>query len=267
MGSWFPTDNSKRTLGEYINAFGSDPSSFWGIYSPIYPLQELDAEFDDSQARYLHYLMSLGEHVVIDETRLHYRIEALRELDPEAFVVHLHRSVGGFVSSHLRPSRPPSSDPLRRLGALARGIHNKMTYWSRMDLPPGVQREEVIGRRPGSKFGLLLEKAGYRSEEIMLAPANARLFAYWHFHCRRIEYLGPILFGDRFRSVAYETFAQDPAGTMASLYGWIGLQMPAGLRYPEVRTAVPVSRAHRRRWNALSESLGFSSRETESLQR
>ena len=102
VAAWFPRNNHKKTLDEYIKIFGNDPKAFWGSCASIDPLQELDNTFTVEQARYLGVLLSQADNVVLDGTHLH--CPSVHKLSPDGYVVHLYRRASSFVTSHLRPN-------------------------------------------------------------------------------------------------------------------------------------------------------------------
>ena len=203
--------------------------------------------------------------MVIDETHLHFHLSALAKVTPDAYVIHLHRRASAFVTSHLRPSWSPGPTWPRRAVRLLRHEHNKAVFWTRQDFLPGMRRGDVIGHHSSSKFGLMLSQAGYDAERIMAAPVLVRLLAYWHYHYHYLEREGPLLYGERYRSLRYEHFATQPAEMMAQLYNWIGLSPPKDLDYTEVHPPKPPFRAGDRRWREAASIAGFSDEEIETL--
>lgn len=265
IGVNFPGNNEKCTQDEYIRCFGVTPKKFWRIFAPIGPLQELDVRFTAAQEAWLRCLLDHQQHVVIDETHCHLHLDAIKGFAPESHVVHLYRRAGSFATSHLRPSYVRRGSISRRLGHVARDRYNATAFWTRADLPPGMRRDEVIGSHKDSKFGLLLAEAGYDVDRIMCGSAVVRLLAYWHYHYRYLQREGPRVFGDRFRSLSFETFTGDPVGAMRELYEWSGVPLPAHMEYPDVYAAKRAYRPNDRRWREAARVAGFSGEEIETL--
>ena len=260
-----PGQNSRNSLGELKGVFEKDPALFWDRYAPLHPLEELDAEFKPEQKRYLRYLLLFGDRFVIDETHLHTHIEDMAKFPYQQKVIHLVRRARGFATSHLRSSWSKRTSLLRRAVRYLRNEYNKRVFWTRDDLPPGLRRDDAIGRSRYSKFGLMLEKAGYDAERIMGSTAIVRLLAYWHYHYHYLEKEGPKHFGQNFKTVWYEDFASDPERVMASLYEWMGMERPEGVRYDEVHPPKPPYKEHDRRWLEAARIAGFSEEELETL--
>ncbi len=260
-----PKQNSRQSYNEFIRIFIKNPEVFWKYYSPLHPIEELDTEFSSKQVQYLRFLFSQSSMVVTDETHLHLHLPALSKITPEAYVVHLHRRASAFATSHLRPSWSRETTWIRRIVRRLRHEHGKRIFWSRNDFLPGMCRGEVIGFHPQSKFGLMLTAAGYDADRIMRAPTLVRLLAYWHYHYHYLEREGPRLFGKRFLSLPYETFANDPGGTMRRLYDWIGLMPPAEMDYTQVHHPKPSYRPGDRRWREAAKTAGFTDEEIETL--
>ncbi len=265
VGMHFPKNNSKNTLTEYMSLFRRDPRYFWDIYQPIYPYQELDSDFTTEQERYVRMLFDQAQDMVVDETRMHLHLPAIFGVTPEAFVVHLYRRASAFVTSHLRPSLARKI----KLGFLIKNRlgneYRKRVFWSRNDIPPGMARNVLIGQHQHSKFGLMLADKGYDSERIMASSAVVRLLAYWHYHYHYLEREGPRVFGDRFCSMPYETFANEPLSTMRRLYEWIDMPLPDNVSYAQVHAPKSPFRPHDRRWQEAARIAGFTREEIETL--
>lgn len=260
-----PQQNSRESYGEFINLFRESPLRFWENYAPLHPIEELDAEFTPRQRKWLRLLLSRSRLTVIDETHLHLRLRSLRELSPDAHVIHLYRRASAFVSSHLLPSVPRPTSVSRRTARYLRNRYNRFHFWRRDRIPTELNRHQVIGSHPCSKFGLLLAASGYDSERIMAAPALVRLLAYWHYHFHYIEREGPTVFGRRFRTLSYEAFANGPVERMRELYEWIGLDPPKDNHYRDVHPPKPPFRAGDRRWREAAKIAGFGDEEIELL--
>lgn len=260
-----PGQNSRGSYGEFIELLKEDPLLFWKKYAPLHPIEELNNYFTKEQEEYLYFLLNQGEMLAIDETHLHLHVHQLGSFTPKADVIHLCRRASSFATSHLRSSWSSNTTLLRRVIRRLRHEYNKQVFWKRRDFLPGLNRHEVIGSHPLSKFGLILADAGYDAERIMTSSALVRLLAYWHYHYHYLEREGPRLFGDRFLSLRYEDFANDPQRIMTDIYQWLGMVPPDGVTYPDVHAPKPAFRANDRRWREAATIAGFSEEELETL--
>lgn len=259
-GNIYP--NSRAELAALVTA---DPVAFWSRYAPLNSLDELDPFFEQKQQQYLNFLISQSDRIVIDETRLHMHLPALVALDRETYIIHLHRKARAFVTSHLRPSLPDRHGLLRAVQRYVQNSYNKRDFWGRMNPPPRMKRDEVIGYSPSSKFGLLLTENGYDTNRIFRESAVVQLLSYWIFHYRYIEHEGPRLFGNHFYSLPYEAFANDPRGTMSSLYDWIDMRAPGDMSYAQVHRPKPPHRPFDKRWKEAARIAGFTQQDIETL--
>jgi hypothetical protein len=265
IGVWFPKNNPKRSHDEYANAFREVPRTFWSLYAPIDAFQELDGMLTAPQERYLSALLDLAPNVVVDETHLHFHLSAINKLTPDGYVIHLHRSARSFVTSHLLPSRSRQDSLLLDLKQRFGHAYRRRIFWKTFRIPPGMDRDKVVGQHPHSKFGLLLSEAGYDAQRTMRSPALVRLLAYWHYCYHHLEHEGRKQFGPRFISLAYESFATDPKGAMAKLYDWIGLAPPKGVAYSDVHPPKSPFRADDPRWRQAARAAGFREDELDTL--
>lgn len=245
--------------------FGDDPQSFWNVYSPFTPWDELDQYFSEAQSNYLNTLIGKHDNIVIDDTHLHLHCEDIPSIIKNAYVIHLFRRARGFVTSHLHPKWSRIGPFHRKLIRQLRYRYNELTFWSRSDFPAGVQRDDVIGSNPASKFGILLSDAGYDVKRIYESPAYVKLLAFWHFHFRHMESIGPRTFGDRFISLPYEDFAQAPRDTMDSIYRVTDTDIPKSASYDDVHFPKPGFKPLDKHWKEGALIAGFSESEIESL--
>ena len=204
---------------EFVRLVRGDAREFWGRYRPIRFSEELRDGLEPAQADYLRWLGAQGEDVVIDVTRCHFKLASLRELAPEATLVHLYRPPASHASSHLLPSAPG----LR--GRVKRSL-NRYRFWTRTHGYNGWSFESIIGQSPGSAFGRRLQQAGFDAAEVYSWPALGRLLAYWRVAYQQVEREGRALFGDRFVSQSFDGFCREPRASMQRIYATMGLEMP-----------------------------------------
>jgi hypothetical protein len=218
---------------EFHQLWARDPGLFWRRYRAVQGLEEIQDDLSDQQAGYLEFLLGSAEHVVFDLTRGHFKLASLAALAPDAVLVHLHRPPGSFATSHL----VPSGQQIPRLGnrretwtwllwnfALKR--LNRASFWSRRTRFDYWGLEGLIGSSPESLFGQRLREAGLDPDEVYRMPALGRLLAYWLVHHRRVEQDGARHYGDRFLSVNFDDFCQNPRDTVARVYRALGSQPP-----------------------------------------
>lgn len=263
-------NNYRGTTAEYALQLRRAPREFWRLFEPMHALQELDSDFTEKQKYWLRHLVreAGSSNIFIDETHLHLKIAALRGLFPNAHVIHLVRRPCSFVTSHLLPSLVPARGlaEFPRSGVRKmRNIARKQIFFRRMDQPPGMERETVIGNHPNSKFALLLGEAGYDVEQIMAAPSVVKLLAYWHYHYHYLDLHGPEIFGDRYRLVRYEDFATNPGREMAGVYDWLGMSLPSGVTYQDVHRPKLPFRSGDERWRQAARMAGFTEDEVETF--
>jgi hypothetical protein len=216
-----PRAHEKGTIDEYVRLLQVDPRGFWERYTPVDRVDEVRAGLSDRQAGYLRYLADSHDRVVMDLTRCHFKVEALRQVVPEAFVLHLHRAPAAFATSHLRPWLAQAERRWLRIGS------PREAFWGHEPRCNGWGLEEVMGTGPTSLFGIRLQERGYDPARVQAAPATARLLAFWQLHHDVVEEAGRRHFGERFLSLRFEDFCRDPASTVAGVCGWMGAEMPA----------------------------------------
>src|SRR5512145_732297 len=178
----------------------------------------------------------------MDETRCHFRLGALRQVVPDATVVHLFRAPAAFATSHLIPTGSGGFRANRlvqnwgRVGFFTR--RGRFNCWG---------LEELIGRHPDSLFGLRLREIGMDPAAVHALPAVGRLLAFWRLAYETVERDGPRLFGSRFVSVSFERFCRNPGKVAETFYAAAGLRPPE-LDLTRVKPAKQAYRADDSRW-------------------
>lgn len=256
-------EGARFTGREFAELYRRDPARFWHHYAPIPRHGELQDDLSDQQARWLGWLQSSADHTCIDVTRCHYKLASLRELDPEAIVVHLYRPPANWVTSVVQPStthfRRKSSARIRWLRTAQANVQSyrfRQAFWTARNQHRFKGFEELIGRHSGTSFGIRLAEAGMDPAAVYAMPDVGRLLAFWKLHYEHVEREGPRLFGDRFVSVNFNDFCRAPLPILSDVYRRAGLGAPAfdvsGIHPPPSPFA-----ATDPRWSAYAERLGL----------
>ncbi len=257
-----PDWNGARYTGrEYVALYERDPALFWERYAPIPRHTELQDGLGDRQRTYLGWLQSTGDHTCVDVTRCHFKLDGVRDVDPEAVVVHLYRPPANWVTSVTMPStthirrRGRWQDRVRHTVRLKVSAERfRRQFWTARDAHKFKGFEELIGTHPGTAFGVRLDQAGMDARSVYAMPDVGRLLAFWKLHFDHVEREGRRLFGDRFLSVNFNNFCRSPSDVVATVYERAGLDRPAldlsGIHPPPAPYAADDSR-----WAAYAEQL------------
>lgn len=246
-----PAEIPNRSRREVIDLFRKDPKEFWRRFAPIGVTEELQEELSDRQAAYLRFLIGSGS-VCTDVTRCHFKLRALREIVPDATVVHLFRAPAAFASSHLIPSGSGGF----RAGRLVRA-RGRLGFFTRGTRFDAWGMETLIGRHPESLFGRRLREIGMDPEAVLALPAVGRLLAFWRLAYETVERDAPRLFGDRFMSVSFEDFCREPRAAVERVYATAGSEPPDQLDFSRVHPARAPYRKDDPRWHRLLEQVGL----------
>jgi hypothetical protein len=246
-----PVEIPNRSRREFIEVFRNDPRAFWSSFAPIGILEELQDDFSDRQIAYLRYLIDPFDSICIDETRCHFRLDALREVVPDATVVHLFRAPAAFATSHLIPTGSGGFKANRLVQNWGR-----VGFFTRRDRYNWWGLEELIGCHRDSLFGLRLREIGLDPAAVYALPAVGRLLAFWRLAHETVERDGPRLFGARFVSVALERFCREPREVAEEVYAAAGVRAPE-LDLTRVKSAKRAYRVDDSRWRRLFEQVGL----------
>ena len=212
----------------------------WG--GPRDPALELQPELPAHVRDFLAFLVERGEDVVIKETRLYRKLEAVAGLDPDGALVHLVRDPRSVASSTMlgrgrrHAERYPSADDFFE-------ARTKRKLWSSRALSEGI-----IGAR-GSGV------ARWRRP-----PDFARVLAVWAYAFEQTR-RGAAAFGGRDALLRHEDLAADPRGALASVYGLIGRPLPDAVSRwasENVRRPAEIPFGDDPRWAAAVGRLGLS---------
>ena len=236
-----PAGHPKGTFTEYQRLIKTDSAQFWHRYAPIHRADELRTTLTQEQQDFLTWLTSQSEHTVVDLSRCHLKAEQLYDIDPDARVIHLHRSSRAFASSHLLPSRSGFRGRALRV-ALER------TFWTRSDRYDFWGLQSIIGTDPGSRFGHLLAEAGHDSDAIYQLPAVGRLLAFSRFMAERLAADGLQFFGSRYQPISFEDFARAPRSTVDDLCMRVGIDAPADTGAIRLNKPSPGHQPDSKRW-------------------
>jgi hypothetical protein len=207
----------------------------WG--GPRAPELELEADLPPHVRDWVAELLGSAPNVAIKETRLHHKLGAVAELDPDAAVVHLVRDPRAVTASMLLGRR------------------------RRIDLYPDA--DAFFTARTGRR----LWSSRRISEELLASlavgddvPDFVRPLVVWRAAVAAMERDGPRLFGDRYALVRLEDLRADPAHELGRIYALIGRAAPdevTAWATANIRRGGDVAYADDPRWARAARLLGM----------
>ncbi len=209
----------------------------WG--GPRAPELELDSELPEHCRGLLAHLLSQAPDVAIKETRLHHKLGALAELDPEAAVVHLVRDPRAVTASML----------LGRRG--------------RTDIYPDADTffTARTGRRLWSSRRISTEVATRRRSLDLRSdiPDFLRPLLVWKAAFETTAGDGERRFGERYALVRLEDLRADPRRELERIYALTGRPLPeavADWAAANIRRDAEIRFADDPRWARAARVIG-----------
>jgi len=215
---------------EYTDYIRKESVKFWTSYAPIVSIYELKAGLSEHQKDYLKYLAGDNEHVLFEMTRVHYKLADLKNLFPGSLLIHLYRPAASFVSSVMLPK--PSEKMSNNWEVIAgyrfvRGklvkIIRRLIFWRSKYSGNNWGFDTLIGSSVTDAFSIFLNKHQINADIFYRLPAVARLLGYWKISFDEVEKDGRRLFADRFISLNFNDFCNDPEGVLKNIYAAAGI--------------------------------------------
>ncbi len=199
-----PKEFLKKTNTEIIKLYNEDRDTFERYFTNINSIDECKNNITERQIEYLHFLLNTNKNVVIDSTRLNFKSESLlKNLDKNVFVIHLYRTPIAFTTSHIIPNRPELKKNKRQyIKSKIRARINKWRFWT-LKTNFNNWGYETIAKQLNIDTG---------------QEAYKKLLAIWKISFDMIEKAGKKLGKNRFLSLSFEDFANDPYKILEKIY-------------------------------------------------
>lgn len=233
------------TNRHYLPLFEQDPDIFRQKCAPIYPSEELSPNLSTKQRDYIKWLVGNHERVNIDFTRCNFKLRQLRELFPEALIIHLHRSPTAFVSSHITPSYKEKG--LR--GLLARK-YRKASFFTRKSRYNFYNYEQVIEEFYPELFDDFFQKnEALQGKSLGKTPAYIKMLLLHRLNQQRIDDF-KTAYPDNFFEWQFEHFLSEPHKHLRELYTHFGKEVPV-FDFSKLRKPNLGYKANSPAWNVI----------------
>jgi len=250
-----PKLNRKQTTHEFIELLNKNPSNFWKFYSPIDSSQEISERMSVNQKQYLQYLANSAEHTVCDLTRCCFKIKELKNIFPQAYIIHLYRSPHAFVSSHILPNKPEVSK-IKSFVIRMKNYLNRYRFWSVKSGYSSWGYERIISASDNSLFSTYLRENNLFINDFNNLPAYGKLMYFWKICYEKVEKDGRYLYKNRFISLPFEKFCENPGYCMKKIYKNIGLELPK-TDYKNIKNPNMGYKPNHVNWMKMAEKIGL----------
>ncbi len=211
----------------------------WG--GPRAPELELEPELPEHCLEWLRHLLAQGPRVAIKETRLHHKLAAVAELDPDAVLVHVVRDPRAVSASMLLGRRRRRLDLYPDADAFFT-LRTDRKLWSSRAISDRLARS-------GDAPGLPPEP-----------PDFMRPLAVWKGAFDATHADGRRLFGDRYLLLRLEDMRVEPASALERIYERLDWPWPGEVgawAEDNVRPGSPIHLAEDPRWAEAMGVLGM----------
>ena len=244
--SEIPYENAKGTRKEFIKLYNLDPEDFRKYFSAIPTLKETDRDLTKGQQNYLRWLISKSQEsdgIVIESVRLNFKLKPLYPILTDSILVHLYRNPISWISSHMIPS---GKGTWRKFMA---DIYRKISFWNRQGFYNNWKYQEIIENEiSNNSYWDILD---FNSSRLKNEPAIVKLAYFWNWAFKEVEQEGCRIWGDRFFSVPFERFCEEPSSVLSKIYDFAGLKNPS-INYSFIRTANRGFKPECSNWNCVT---------------
>lgn len=238
-----PANHPKKTLDEFINRWHADRDMFERKLSTVSPELEGNQKFTASELEYLHWLSS--SQVVIDFTRINFRLAHALEQFPYVTVFSLFRSPVAFASSHLINSEN---------SRIFRQQFYKFFFFTRSIGYDSWGMERLFC---SDSFQNLIERANVvPREKLMRLRSYEKLLLIWLVARREAERLSTDKTRGRFFIGSYEEIIEGKSIEFMNAVQQSGIKME-NLDQTELREYSRGFKPDDERWQSGMERVGF----------
>jgi hypothetical protein len=210
----------------------------WG--GPREPALELEPELPEHCREWLLSLLEPGPNAVVKETRLHHKVAAVADLDPDAAFVHVVRDPRAVAASTLLGRRRrfdlyPDADAF-----FERRTERKL--WSSRAISEAL-------RQTGDAPGLEAD-----------SPDVMRPLAVWRAAFEATDGAGREAFGHRYVLLRLEDLSLDPERELWRVYERLQRELPSTVANWAMRSVRPPADVHLAkdpRWGEVMRTLGM----------
>lgn len=174
--------------------------------APRNPVLEFEPSLPEYVEEYINFMCERSENAVIKFTRMAYKVETLRRIDPNAHFVHIVRDPRAVATSYL----------------YGKNQRNRKKF----------NEKDLFFKRCSTR----LPWSSYAFSEILLNSGNysyldelydfERILLIWKDLARVTHESGLKYFEDRYHLLRHEDLMRDAKGYMAALYEGFGWQLP-----------------------------------------
>ena len=216
-----PQINHMGSNDTYLSRFDEDNALFFNKLSPILPPQDLKTNFTQKQKQYLQWLIAPYQAVNIDFTRCNFKLEQLREMYPNALIIHLKRNAPAFVSSHIM-----TSYKAKGLRAQIGRWYRKNTFFTRRNRYNFYNYEKIIEKYEPAQFNYLLAQLKqHQGQKLQDLPAFVKMLLL-HKHNQNVVDAFSNKHPENFLEWQFEEFTRQPEEHLKQIYSHFNQTMP-----------------------------------------
>ena len=216
-----PASHPAKFGEEYLQRFQENEAEFKSKFCPILPQRDLKRNLSPAEKEYLSWLVKPHPAVNIDFTRCTFKLTDLRQLFPDALIIHLRRLPQAFASSHIKPSfKAPG------IKGVAGRWYREKTFFSRKSRYNFYNYEKIIEEYEPEQFAYLLPQLkDYQGQKLQNLPAYVKMLLLHRHNQNMVDEFSKV-HPKNFLEWQFEEFASHPKKHLKQIYDHFNQTMP-----------------------------------------
>lgn len=239
-----------KARNEFIAQQGLDVSpEFFNLGAPADYKQEIETKMPALHKNYLEFLASKSNITLMKFVRVSHKLRALKEMFPDAKVIHIVRDPRRMFMSHFFGSSWKKSKGIKKLQKFAKQMLKRRMFFLRKKSFDTWRSEHLIN---------LIIKSDPDYGSFRHSPAYEKMMLLWKILNETTRRDGEKYFGADYLQIQHEDLCNNPVPVLENIYKFLGRSCPEEVKQwacAHVKPPKPVYRKKDERWFKTAEKL------------